>query len=421
MKMDTRNNWYSWLGVGATAATIAAGVAIYSAGPATADCSTLHVRDDAGVLDASAMQGAANACPQVPALAWTTNKDAGSEASFTNDVKSLVGPSYPMVIGHNPNSNYTTVQVDPGVAGITQDQANAAASYATTMFNSTYSSNQNNSTNAMLAAVRSLNSSIAADHGRSGMVAPAPGNNGMNGNGMNNNGSNSNGLQGQGNGENNQVPVTPGVPPPSMNVAPPPAPPPVPSLNNPLPSIAPPTVTTPTTTNNGLTGWEIFWCVVGPLLVLAALGLLLWRFLAGRRHRRALPPPAQTYTRPVGRTAAEPVDTTTTTTTATAATTEHVRDVGQRPAPTTPMPPVREEVTPVRPAMTGEPVHGTARSGSLVSYEVREADGSRQEFHYVDPEGRGSTEGEWIDQRGVPEADNNQSWWRPGVRDTGNR
>jgi hypothetical protein len=362
--MDTRKHWYGWLSVGATAATIAAGVAIYSAGPATADCGTLHIRDDAHVLDANTMQNAANVCPQVPALAWTTNKDADNETAFTNDVKALVGPTYPMVIGRNANSNYTSVQVDPNAAGITQNQANAAETYATTMFNSTYFNNRGNSTNAMLAAVRSLNSSIAADHGQSGMIAPAPGT---------------------------------------------------------APSIAPPAVSAPST-NNGLTGWEIFWCVVGPLLVLAALGLLLWRFLAGRGHRYVEPEPTpQTYTRPVTRTA-----TTTTTAAGTAEMAGRTRDVRRRATPTTPVPPVRTDATAVRPATTGEPVrdvpHGESLVGeSLVSYEVREADGSRQEFHYVDPESRSSAGGEWVDQRGVSEADNNQSWWRPGVKDTGDR
>jgi hypothetical protein len=200
----------------------------------------------------------------------------------------------------------------------------------------------------------------------------------------------------------------PAGPMPSMNMPTPNlAAPSAPSVRNPLPHgpVLPP-ATAPSTHHSG---WRLFWWIAIPVIALLLLAAL-WRYLIGRTRRRPL---TDTYTGPVARTPDEPTD---------------LRDAGvagetTAAAPITaivPPQPEPEVTRPMIPVTDAEPVTGRYRD-DLVTYELREPDGRRQELHYVDPDSGDRAPGEWVDAHGTPEREVNQSWWKPGVRDTGQR
>jgi len=336
----TNNRKLRLLSLGASAFTLSAGVAIFSAGPAAAACGTLNVQDDVQVLDATAVENAQNACPASAWKIWTSNTDATSNPAFDTDVRNLLGGMYSVAIGHNPQSNYTTVQVNPTAAGITREQADTASVSAAQVFDNTYSADRNNPTTAMVAAMRSLNSSIVSDHGGSAAGAPA-----------------------------NQVPSVPTA-----------------QLS---PNIAAPAV--------HHSGWRTFWWIAIPVIALLLLGGLLRRLLSRNRSVSAR---SAAYTR--------------------------TTPVATSPAMRTATQPTVPDVAPVappeiRPAMTTPPITQPmtrSEGDDLVTYEIRAADGRAHELHYVD-RGNGPTAGDWIDETGTPQGDAGQTWWRPGVKESG--
>ncbi len=166
VKENMRSRYNGWFGRGLLATGMAC--CLMMALTMVALASTVHVYDQAGVLNASQVQSAAQSLPD-PMDIYTTNTYSGTSSSFVQQTRSHITGSNLIVMAIDTTHHYLALE-----GGSSVPLSNSQYNDAVSAFKNNY--NNGDYTGATIAAIHSLGSALGSgSSSNAGVPAPASG------------------------------------------------------------------------------------------------------------------------------------------------------------------------------------------------------------------------------------------------------